>query len=278
MKELKFLMWNLRNRGKKYINAFDELYREQKPDFLLLIESDIEDKHIEELSKGLLKSVMLNKKKTIRLYVNPKYNVQLINEEEAKDGRFSQIKERLVFFKCDIDGLKILLVGVHFPSKFNNSPNTQFNIMKRWLDWIKAQEMIIKTENTIIWGDLNLNPFDLAIYRDGGLNAHPSIKHKPKVKPLYYNPMWSTLGDFIYKTNKEKVPGTFFYDLPIDNHDDFHWNSIDGVLIKKDFAEHFSKKDLEIIVKTKSHLFSDLYGIDSVKYSDHLPLKFKLLL
>ena len=278
MNELKFLMWNLHNKGDKYLDALNELYNEQKPDFLLLIESDIEDEYIENLSCNNLKSVMINKKKSLRLYVNPIYNVQLINEEEVEDGNYRQIKDRLVFFKCDINGLRMLLVGAHFPSKYNNPPNTQFKIMKRWMGWIKAQEIICKTDNTIIWGDLNLNPFDLAIYRDGGLNAHATVKHNTKVKPVFYNPMWSTMGDFIYKTNTEKVPGTFFYDLPIDNDDDFHWNSIDGVLIKKDLVNYFSKKDLEIIIKTTSHNFSDLYSIDSVNYSDHLPVKFKLLL
>lgn len=278
MKELTFLMWNLKTKGNKFLDAFDELYFEQKPDFLLLIESDIEDSYVENLSQGHLKSVMLNEKKSIRLYVNPKYNVNLINEEEVEDGKYRQIKDRLIFFQCDIDGTKILLVGAHFPSKFNNPHNTQFKIMKRWMGWITAQEIICETENTIIWGDLNLNPFDIAIYRDGGLNAHATIQHKTRVKPVFYNPMWSTLGDFIYKSNTEKVPGTFFYDLPMDNDDDFHWNSIDGVLIKKDFVKHFSKKDLEIIVKTNSHVFSNLYDIDSKNYSDHLPLKFKLLI
>jgi hypothetical protein len=278
MREINFLTWNLKNSGLKFTSAIKELYDENKPDFLLLVESDLPDKQVENLCSNTLKSVMLTDDKSIRLYVNPGLNVNMVNEQTAEDGRYRQIKDRMVFFNCQIDSIQFVLVGVHFPSKYKNPPNTQYNIMKRWLEWIRAQEIICKTENSIIFGDLNLNPFDIALYRNGGLNAHPTTMHSTVVKPLYYNPMWSTMGNFIYKSNEEKVPGTFFYDFPIDNGDDFHWNAIDGVLIKKPIVNLFSRKDLEIIVRTKSHVFSNLHGIESQTYSDHLPLKFKLIL
>lgn len=233
MTEVSFLTWNIRHRGRGILPALTEVYEENKPDFLLLVESNISDSDVESLSSGNLKSVMISKNKSIRLYVNPIFNVNMINEETVEDGRYRQIKERLVFFQCELESVKFILAGVHFPSKQNNAPNTQHNIMKRWLGWIRAQELICKTDNSIIFGDLNLNPFDIAIYRDGGLKAYPNIDSPYAVQPLYYNPMWSTLGDFIYKSGEEKVPGTYFYNLPPDNADDFHWNAIDGVLIKR---------------------------------------------
>lgn len=278
MAEVNFLTWNLKEKGAQFLGALKELYEENVPDFLLLVETDLGDEKIAELSGGRLRSVMLNKNKSIRLYVNPGYNVNMINEEVVEDARYRHIKNRMVFFSCSISNVDFVLVGVHFPSKFNHPPNTQYNIMKRWIGWIRGQEIICKTDNSIIFGDLNLNPFDIAAYRDGGLNAHPTVKHSTTVQPLYYNPMWSTLGDFIYKDGSEKVPGTYFYDLSIDNADDFHWNVLDGVLIKRTMVDYFSKKDLEIIVRTKSHEFSNLHSINSKQYSDHLPLKFKLII
>ena len=275
--DVSFLTWNLkRQSNEKILSALGEIYTEHKPDFLLLGETGVEDKKIEALANGNLKSVMLSPDKSIRLYVNPIFNVNMVNEEDVKDGRYGHINERIVFFQCEIEKVKFVLVGVHFPSKLSHPPNTQYNIMKRWLGWIRGQEKICETNNSIIFGDLNLNPFDIAIYRDGGLNAHPTIDHSGRVKPLYYNPMWSTLGDFIYKSGEEKVPGTYFYNLPIDNADDFHWNAIDAVLIKKSLVKHFSKKDLEIITGTTSHKFYESHKIDATNYSDHLPLKFKL--
>jgi len=278
MQEINFLTWNLKRKGATFISAIEEVYDENRPDFLLLVETDVEDKKIESISSGNLKSVMINSDKSIRLYVNPAFNVNMVNEETTEDGRFRHVKDRMIFFNCKIENIHFVLVGVHFPSKYNNPPNTQYNIMKRWLGWIRGQEIICQTDNSIIFGDLNLNPFDIAVYRDGGLNAHPTVQHSTIVKPLYYNPMWSALGNFIYKTDEEKVPGTYFYDVPLDNADDFHWNVVDGVLIKKSLVGYFSKKDLEIIVKTRSHVFSNLNGINSDDYSDHLPLKFKLII
>ena len=219
---------------------------------------------------------MRDQKKSIRLYVNPALQVVFAHEEQVEDGRRRQIKDRLVFFNLEINKVKIILVGVHFPSKYNNSTTTQYNIMKRWLGWIEAQEKLFKTEHSIIFGDLNLNPFDIAIYRQGGLCAHPTINHKTMVKPLYYNPMWSTLGDFIYKSNVLKIPGSHFFDIGEDNGEDFHWNSIDGVLIKKTLEKNFIRKELEIITETKNYKFASNDEIFYRQYSDHLPVKFKI--
>jgi exonuclease III len=97
--------------------------------------------------------------------------------------------------------MTILLVGIHFPSKYNNTVNAQQQIMKRWRQWIEEQETILKTDKTILFGDFNLNPHEIALYSHEGLSAHPTINNFTKVKTKYYNPMWSTMGDFIYKTN-----------------------------------------------------------------------------
>lgn len=274
--ELTFLMWNIRNKGTTFIPALKELYEKYRPDFLLLSETDLDDSVIHNLSNNRLKSVMLNDKKSLRLYVNPDHNVMTLSEEERYDGKRRHIKDRLVFFNLEVGSTKIVLVCVHFPSKFNYSSNNQFNIMKRWLSWIEGQEKLFDTEHSIIFGDLNLNPFDSAIYRPGALNCHPTVKHKTTVQPLYYNPMWSTLGDFIYKTNTLKIPGSYFYDIDDDSSDEFHWNSIDGVLIKKSIEPLFLREELEIITTTDNHVFASDNEIFSNKYSDHLPVKFKI--
>ena len=86
--------------------------------------------------------------------------------------------------------------------------------------------------------------------------------------------MWATLGDFIYKTDTPKVPGTYFCDIGEDNVDEIHWNVLDGLLIKKSLVSCFSKKDLEIITGTDSYTFYANNKIDKTNYSDHLPVKF----
>lgn len=276
--ELKFLMWNLKNKANKNVDALKELYNERKPDLLLLIETKINDSEIIKLSNKKLRSVMVNDKKTIRLYVSKEIDAQIISEEEkeieAKDGNRRQIKERLVFFKLIVNGQNILLVGIHFPSKFNNTGAAQQQIIKRWKTWIEAQEKILKTDKTILFGDFNLNPQEISIYSHEGLSAHPTINSTTKVKTKYYNPMWSTLGDFVYQTGKSKVPGTFFRDIGEDNVDEIHWNVLDGLLIKNSLVGSFLKKELEIITQTENHIFYSNNQIDSSNYSDHLPVKF----
>lgn len=277
-KDLKFLMWNLKNKTDKNLDALGELYTEREPDLLLLIETPFADTKIVTLSDNNLRSVMINDKKTIRLYVSKKINAQIINEEdkeiEAIDGKRRQIKERLVFFKLRINDQTILLVGIHFPSKFNNKVTTQQQIIKRWKTWIEGQEKILKTDKTILFGDFNLNPQEISIYSHEGLSAHPTINLSTKVKTKYYNPMWATMGDFVYQSGEAKVPGTYFQDIKEDNVDEIHWNVIDGLLIKNSLVPSFLKKELEIITHTKSHTFFVNNRIDSKNYSDHLPVKF----
>lgn len=276
--ELKFLMWNLKNKADKTLDALRELYNERKPDLLLLIETKIEDAEIVKLSNNCLRSVMVNDKKTIRLYVSKNIDAQIISEEEkeieVEDGKRRQIKERLVFFKLRINDQNILLVGIHFPSKFNNTPPAQQQIIKRWKTWIDAQERILNTDKTILFGDFNLNPQEISVYSHEGLSAHPTLNSSTRVKTKYYNPMWATMGDFIYKSGVSKVPGTYFRDIGEDNVDEIHWNVLDGLLIKNSLVDSFLKKDLEIITHTKAHTFYTNNQIDSRNYSDHLPVKF----
>lgn len=276
--ELKFLMWNLKNKAERTFDALKELYNERKPNLLLLIESKIQDSEIINLSNNRLRSVMVNDKKTIRLYVSKDIDAQIINEEEkeieVKDGKRRQIKERLVFFKLKVNGQNILLVGIHFPSKFSNTPAQQQQIIKRWKTWIEGQEKILSTDKTILFGDFNMNPQEISVYSHEGLSAHPTLNSSTRVKTKYYNPMWATMGDFVYQTGVSKVPGTYFRDIGEDNVDEIHWNVLDGLLIKNSLVDSFSKKDLEIITHTKHHIFYSNNKIDSYNYSDHLPVKF----
>lgn len=276
--ELKFLMWNLKNKAGKTLDALKELYSERKPDLLLLIETKIDDTEIIKLSSNNLRSVMVNGKKTIRLYVSKNIDAQIISEEEkeieAEDGNRRQIKERLVFFKLRINDQNILLVGIHFPSKFNNTVAVQQQIIKRWKIWIEGQEKILKTDKTILFGDFNLNPQEISIYSHEGLSAHPTINLSTRVKTKYYNPMWATMGDFIYQTGEDKVPGTYFRNIGEDNVDEIHWNVLDGLLIKNSLVGCFLKKELEIITQTKRHKLYENNKIDTSNYSDHLPVKF----
>lgn len=276
--ELKFLMWNLNNKADKNLDALKELYIERNPDLLLLIETKIGDTEIIKLSNNNLRSAMVNDKKTIRLYISKNIDAQIINEEEkeieAEDGKRRQIKERLVFFKLRINDQNILLVGIHFPSKFNNTVAAQQQIIKRWKTWIEGQEKILKTDKTILFGDFNLNPQEVSIYSHEGLSAHSTMNASTRVKTKYYNPMWATMGDFVYQTGAPKVPGTYFRDIGEDNVDEIHWNVLDGLLIKNSLVDCFSKKDLEIITHTKNHIFYANNQIDSRNYSDHLPVKF----
>jgi exonuclease III len=274
-KYLTFLMWNIKGRGSNSLitGALKDLNSVHKPDFLLLIESDLTDNEVEKLCGTRLQSVMLDSKKTLRLY-SKKSLTNVVNEEEEINSETTRVTQRIVFFNFDNGKSKLLLVGVHFPSKYMLNAESQYKAMRKWSTLIKAQEQIHNTDKTIIFGDLNLNPFDHALYQNDALFSHPVVHTKPK----FYNPMWSLLGDYIYKSNTKKIPGTYYFNPGGNSVGEFHWNCIDSVLIGKSLEKDFVRKELEIITEIKKHKLASTDKIYSDDYSDHLPVKFKLKL
>lgn len=276
MAELGFLMWNIRLNGGKCVEALQEMVGQYHPDVLLLVESDLDDKAVEELTGHQLTSVMISPEKSIRLYVRKSLSAMETHSEEiAEDGQFRHIRERMVFFRLEVHGRRLLLVAVHFPSKWNHTLFKQFRIMRRWRRWIEEQETLAQTEDTIIFGDLNLNPFDYALGLPEGLHAHPSLRFHVNPPAKYYNPMWSTMGDFVYGTDLPKIPGTFFWKPDAEDDQQHHWNSIDGVLIKRSLEPNFVRSGLEIITSCSEHVFATNESF-STKYSDHLPVRFQM--
>ncbi len=279
--KIDILFWNIRNRGKlgKVKPAIESLYKKYKPKMFLLIESDLDDAETEALFNGELKSVMKNTNKSIRLFVSDSILVNEINDKEIDINHPSrQIKQRIVTFKLTADTEPILFFGVHFPSKFSYEAEEQYKIMREWQAYIDSQEKLNKTTKSVFFGDLNLNPFDYALYQDDALYAHPIINPKASYTPLFYNPMWSLMGDFVYKTNKTKIPGSYYFEPSRFSVREFYWNCIDGVLIKSNMVNNFIKKELEILTKVNNHKFADNQEIFSKEYSDHLPIKFQLKL
>jgi hypothetical protein len=239
MVKLDILFWNIKNRGQlgQIKPAIKDLYRKYKPKVFLLIETDLTDDETEQLFDGELKSVMSSVDKTVRLFAHTSLIMKEINDKDIPfpDGS-TQINNRVVTFKLIYGKQSILFFGTHFPSKFSYNDPSQYKIMRKWQDYIDSQEKLQKTDKSIFFGDLNLNPFDSALYQDDSLHAHPVISEHTSYKPMFYNPMWSLMGDYIYKSNKSKVPGSYYFKPSSDSVGEYHWNCLDGVLIKRNLV------------------------------------------
>jgi hypothetical protein len=87
---------------------------------------------------------------------------------------------------------------------------------------------------------------------------------------MFYNPMWSHLGDA-----KTDTAGSYYYDRA--EHVNYFWNMFDQVLIRPELAERFDADKLRIITSVGARSLVWPNGRpDAKNYSDHLPIVFEL--
>ncbi len=142
---------------------------------------------------------------------------------------------------------------------------------------ISEIEKLRNHKRTILLGDFNMNPFDSGMLMPNGFNATSSTEiAQRKIRKIgvcnyyyFYNPMWSLLGDRIYLSEKNKVPGSYYYDKP--NADGVHWNLFDSIIVRPDLIESIDYSTLRIEEVTPQKDFKR-----NNQFPDHYPLLFTL--
>ena len=105
-----------------------------------------------------------------------------------------------------------------------------------------------------------------------GLNAIMCRKtvcriRKKNDKKLFYNPSWNLLGDRFH------TPGTYYRQ----SEGSQYWSVLDQVMMRPDMVAHYDVDSLKVLNKTKNDSLISTNGIpNKTKYSDHLPIIFKL--
>jgi exonuclease III len=131
------------------------------------------------------------------------------------------------------------------------------------------------TNRLIAMGDFNMNPFDRGMNLAAGLNAMMTKKcveagkrqHLGKDYELYYNPMWSLLGDM-----SAGPPGTI-YDTS--RRGSYGWSMLDQVILSHSTIDLF--ESVEILTSTGQHPLIKKNGRpNSAIASDHLPIMLTL--
>ncbi|ENX01664.1 hypothetical protein F900_01424 [Acinetobacter modestus] len=155
---------------------------------------------------------------------------------------------------------KITLYLSHWPSRLNDVSLQVSSIAERLR--INIEDEMTQTENIILIGDYNVEPYDPSIVHHLQTSREKTIVQK---KPnIFYNPCWKFLIP-PPNSHKFKSHGTYFY-----ANGNFHnWHVIDQIMFSNSFLTH--KWDLQDkyinIVNIPDYL-------DGKKYifSDHNPL------
>lgn len=132
-----------------------------------------------------------------------------------------------------------------------------------------------KSNRIILMGDFNMNPFDRGMNLAAGLNAMMTKacavagtrRHLDKDYDLYYNPMWSYLGDL------SEGPAGTIYDTS--RRGPYGWSMLDQAILSHSVLSLF--EGVKILTTAGANSLLDGKGRpDSVNASNHLPVMLEL--
>lgn len=171
----------------------------------------------------------------------------------------------------------IVLCGIHLNSPIYSGHQEQREIyIEQIINDIKSIEKELNTENTIIVGDFNVNPYDVACVDARYFHGIPICEEanrktrtiSGKEYSMFYNPMWNFFGD------KHQPYGTYYYGGS--NTVNTYWNIYDQVIIRPALKERFIDESLKILTETKTKYLLDRNGHPDNNISDHLPIVFEI--
>lgn len=260
--KMKLLFWNIQK--KDLTNQVAELIGEQHPTIISLAESE-----------GINVSNFLN---TLKEQFSLKYkHIENPGCDKINIFCLDEINLDLSYQHKDYSMVKLpfnngtyLLCFVHLPSKLHQTDEQQRRACERLYNSVLLEEGSHNTDNTIIMGDFNVNPYEPAMISFSGLAAsngidcskRNSITSDGESKKLFYNPMWT-----LYSQYKER-PGSHQYTktgVSVSS-----WHFLDQVIIRPSLVESFNFNELKFLTKTKT--FNHISNIGRPTTSDHLPL------
>lgn len=172
---------------------------------------------------------------------------------------------------------KDILCCVHLNSKiYSNNIEFREILIQRIIHEIQKLEKELNTENTIMLGDFNLNPYEASFINARYLHGIPIYEEaKRKVRKvadeeyaMFYNPMWRFLGD------QNQPYGTYY--LSTNDVINTYWNIYDQVIIRPVLKERFVDESLKIVTETYTRSLLDSKGHPDINISDHLPIIFEI--
>lgn len=209
-------------------------------------------------------------------------------------SRISRTKEISFSFFIEIDTFKgipgnsrknIIVCFTHVPSAFAKySPSNAKSLAARDLrESVSEIELDWINNDTVLIGDLNMDPFDSAMVDCCGLNATMcrqialqqtrtcgSTDRKQEIR-FFYNPMWALLGD----RTPDNQPGSMYHSG--DFTDSLYWHCFDQVLLRPTLIPFLAERNPKILTRIGSfELLTHNGVINRTHFSDHLPVAVSL--
>ncbi len=180
-----------------------------------------------------------------------------------------------------------MLIGAHLDSPY---PGLSADGRAEWArdvaQDVRTVEGDVGHSRTVLVGDPNMNPFEGGLVQTTAFHAVMTrhltdvvVRHEARDGyPVFYNPMWSCLGDRpasrIQPRGRRRPPGTYYFDNTNDRANVF-WQMFDQVLLRPELMEQLTH--LEILAGDGTEEFVTAEGKPRAGLiSDHLPVLFEL--
>jgi hypothetical protein len=273
---MKYLFWNVNvshNKSDKRINpTISLLLQHYQADIAVFAEYVTEQKN--ELLQLLYETGN-------EYYHIPQRGCKIINVfSKLTPDHFEQLTDspRYTLYRVPHPTLGYhILALAHLPSNYRYSEQTQIRGAQRLKSSIEHDENLCNTDQTIILGDLNMNPFDYGLINASAIHANSCREYirqkngrrtvQREELSMFYNPMWNFLGDI------NTTAGSYFYERS--DIISYGWNTFDQVLFRPSLMDIFRIESLRIITRIGDYPLLD-NNKPNGEISDHLPIFFEL--
>jgi Endonuclease/Exonuclease/phosphatase family len=215
----------------------------------------------------------------------PHPSIQFYTRFPAKDLPPYRADDRVDIRRLRVAGRQeVLLAAIHFYDRRNYSIDDQAAKAPAVYRTIRDAEHDSQHNRTILFGDLNMNPFEAGMINfESGFasmatreladrHGDPDYRRPQR----FYNPTWSRLG-----RQAPHPSGTHYY-KNVSKPTNVFWHHLDQVLIRPSLYGAFSDESFKILTSIPGPAGTPLELIRStgkhweLSYSDHLPILFAL--
>ena len=174
----------------------------------------------------------------------------------------------------------VIVASVHLRSKVRAGEADQYKRARRLSEEILRLEAIERSTRTLVVGDFNMDPFEPGMQACDGLHAllsrveisqrRGSRRDDATDYRMFFNPGWRLHGEQV-----SGPPGSYYY--AGDGTVVQYWHLFDQVLIRPALLDGFSNSAIRILDSIAGEPLLDSAGRpDTARFSDHLPLLFRL--
>jgi len=186
------------------------------------------------------------------------------------DVNVKREQSRYTLYTARIEQQIVHIGGVHLQANPHASSTDRAITLHDLTCDIRSLEKETASDNTIVIGDFNANPFSLEMISKKGMNAvvfkglidlHENVKHEGQQLRRFYNPTLLLLSE------EKKQYGSYYYGS---GSETLYWNMYDQVVMRKQLANAIV--DMKYCKSAGNYQLVTKYGLPKKSISDHLPL------